>query len=65
MAREDKGLLGKEWNKSDKTFFKTASYKPTVPPEEVANYHEQKEEEQETPSVINPQVLRLRLTWLM
>ena len=59
MAREDKGLLGKEWNKSDKTFFRTASYNPTVPPEEVAI------QKQETPSVINPQVVRLRLMMLM
>ena len=37
IAREDKGILGKDWNKSDKTFFRTASYNPTVPPEEVAS----------------------------
>lgn len=36
IAREDKGILGKDWNKSDKTFFRTASYNPTVPPEEIA-----------------------------
>ena len=35
IAREDKGILGKDWNKSDKTFFRTASYNPTVSPEEV------------------------------
>merc|ERR1719237_1590035 len=33
IAREDKGILGKDWNKSDKTFFRTTSYNPTVAPE--------------------------------
>ena len=35
IAREDKGILGKDWNKSDKTLFRTTSFNPTVPPEEV------------------------------
>ena len=34
IAREDKGILGKDWNKSDKTFYRTTSYNPTVAPEE-------------------------------
>jgi len=33
IAREDKGILGKEWNRSDKTYFRTTSYNPTVTPE--------------------------------
>jgi len=33
IAREDKGILGKDWNKSDKTYFRTTSYNPTVAPE--------------------------------
>ena len=32
IAREDKGILGKDWNKSDKTYFRTTSYNPTVAP---------------------------------
>ena len=35
IAREDKGILGKDWNKSDKTYFRTTSFNPTVPPEQV------------------------------
>ena len=34
IAREDKGILGKDWNKSDKTFYRTTSYNPTVAPEQ-------------------------------
>ena len=33
IAREDKGILGKEWNRSDKTYFRTTSYNPTVTPD--------------------------------
>ena len=32
IAREDKGILGKDYNRSDKTYFRTTSYNPTVAP---------------------------------
>jgi len=41
IAREDKGILGKDWNKSDKTYFRTTSTNPTVEPEteQERNYY--------------------------
>lgn len=36
IAREDKGILGKDWNKSDKTYYRTTSYNPTVAPERTS-----------------------------
>merc|ERR1712142_429704 len=30
VAREDKGILGKEWNKSPKAYFRTNKNSPTV-----------------------------------
>ena len=59
IAREDKGILGKDWNKSDKTFFRTASYNPTVPPEEVAS------SEQRPSSGVSPEVMRPRLVLMV
>ena len=32
VAREDKGILGKDWNKSPKAYFRTSSTAPTVSP---------------------------------
>jgi len=32
VAREDKGILGKDWNKSPKAYFRTSSTTPTVSP---------------------------------
>lgn len=37
VAREDKGFLGKDWNKSPTTTFKTHSQNPTVPPNNYIN----------------------------
>ena len=49
IAREDKGILGKDWNKSDKTYFRTTSFNPTVPPEQIRK-------EQPSSSVVIPEV---------
>ena len=49
IAREDKGILGKDWNKSDKTYFRTTSFNPTVPPEQIKR-------EQPSSSVVIPEV---------
>ena len=32
VAREDKGILGKDWNRSPKAYFKTSSTTPMVSP---------------------------------
>lgn len=32
VAREDKGILGKDWNKSPHAYFRTTKSNPTVPP---------------------------------
>jgi len=37
VAREDKGILGKDWNKSPKAYFRTSKHNPTVPP--TGNVH--------------------------
>ena len=52
IAREDKGILGKDWNKSDLTHFKTTSYNPTVPPAQVTG----DQPSSSSSSVVNPEV---------
>ena len=49
IAREDKGILGKDWNKSDKTYFRTTSFNPTVPAEQIKR-------EKPSSSVVIPEV---------
>lgn len=39
VAREDKGILGKDWNKSPKAYFKTNKNTPTVAPGLSASSH--------------------------
>jgi len=38
VAREDKGILGKDWNKSPQALFKTGRNNPTVPPNSDNTY---------------------------
>ena len=58
IAREDKGILGKDWNKSDKTFFRTASFNPTVPPEEIR-------QNRQPSSVVIPEVRGQLNGWML
>jgi len=37
VAREDKGILGKDWNKSPKAYYRTTTTNPTVAPEPRAS----------------------------
>jgi len=38
VAREDKGILGKDWNKSPQTLYRTGRQNPTVPPNSDNTY---------------------------
>lgn len=38
VAREDKGILGKDWNKSPQALFRTSRNNPTVPPNSDNTY---------------------------
>jgi len=38
VAREDKGILGKDWNKSPQAMYRTGRHNPTVPPNSDNTY---------------------------
>jgi hypothetical protein len=57
VAREDKGLLGKDWNKSPPTRFTTSPANPTVRPPGVAGRHYRGHSQQTAPSTKQQEVV--------